>query len=179
MTPEQFKNDILPWSRKLYPLVKRLLKSDADVQDALQDVMLKLWDKRQKLAQFEKPEAYVLALCRNHCLDMLKKKRPRPMEEGQTYELSNLPHEGANMDVLEKLAIVRQVMEKLPEKYREVIQYREIDGFDFEEIKLMTGFEVPHLRVILSRARLKLKEEISKIYDYEKGENKHIVGGIL
>jgi RNA polymerase sigma-70 factor (ECF subfamily) len=70
-------------------------------------------------------------------------------------------------------------MEKLPAKYREVIQYREIDGFDFEQIKVMTGFEVPHLRVILSRARLKLKEEIGKIYDYENGENKQAVGGIL
>jgi RNA polymerase sigma-70 factor (ECF subfamily) len=177
MTPDQFKKDILPWSRKLYPMVKRLLKEDADVQDALQDVLLKLWDKRQKLMQFEKPEAYVLAVCRNHCLDMLKKKRARPIEDA--HQLTNLPQEGMNMDALEKLAIVRQVMEKLPAKYREVIQYREIDGFDFEQIKVMTGFEVPHLRVILSRARLKLKEEIGKIYDYEKGENKQAVGGIL
>lgn len=179
MTAEQFKNDILPWSRKLYPMVKRLLKHDAEVQDALQDVMLKLWDKRQKLLQFEKPEAYILTVCRNHCLDLLKKKRPQTMDESQEYQLANLPQQGANMDAMEKLAIVRQVMEKLPEKYREVIQYREIDGFDFEEIKVMTGFEVAHLRVILSRARLKLKEEISKIYDYEAGENKQAVGGIL
>ena len=179
MTDEQFKKNILPWSSKLYPMVKRLLRNDIEVQDALQDVMLKLWDKRHRLIGFEKPEAYILTVCRNHCLDLLKKKRARLLEDEDDHQLINLPQEEANMDDLEKLSIVRKVMETLPEKYREVIQYREIDGFDFEAIKLMTGYEVPHLRVILSRARLKLKEEISKIYDYEKGETKQVAGKIL
>ena len=56
-------------------MVKRLLKNDAEVQDALQEIMLKLWKKRQQLLQHEKPDAYVLTVCRNHCLDVLKKKR--------------------------------------------------------------------------------------------------------
>ena len=179
MTAEQFKMDILPWSRKLYPMVKRLLKNDAEVQDALQDVMLKLWNKRQKVNQFDKPDAYILTVCRNHCLDVLKKKRAYLMEEEDDHKLINLPQQGVSMDAREKLDIVRQVIDKLPKKYREVIQFREIDGFEFEEIKAMTGYEVPHLRVILSRARLKIKEEIRKIYDYETGENKQAAGRLL
>lgn len=179
MTAEQFKKDILPWSRKLYPMVKRMLKNDAEVQDALQDVMVKLWDKRDQLIAFEKQGAYILALCRNHCLDQLKKKKDQLMDESENYKLINLPQRGVNLEAREKLVIVKEVIQKLPEKYREVIQYREIDGFEFEEIKELTGYEVPHLRVILSRARVMIKEEIRKIYDYEGKENKQTAGKIL
>lgn len=179
MTAEQFKNDILPWSRKLYPMVKRLLKNDAEVQDALQDVMLKLWNKRHQILQHEKPDGYVLTVCRNHCLDVLKKKRVLLMEEQDDHRIINLPEQGATMDVREQLVIVRRLIDQLPDKYREVIHYREIDGLDFEEIKLLTGYEVAHLRVLLSRARLKVKEEIRKIYDYETRGNQQTAGKIL
>ena len=179
MTAEQFKKDILPWSRKLHPMVKRLLKNEAEVQDALQDLMLKLWNQRHKLATFEKPEAYILTSCRNHCLDLLKKKREVLSETANDYKLINLQAREGNPEEREKLDIVRKVIEGLPEKFREVIQYREIDGFEFEEIRELTGYEIPHLRVILSRARIKIKEEVRKIYAYEKGENKQASGRVL
>ena len=179
MTAEQFKQDILPWSRKLYPMVKRLLKNEVDVQDALQDILIKLWNKRENIQQYEKPEAYVLTMCRNHCLDVLKKKRDQLVDAAEDYRLMNLPQQGVSHEAREKLAIVHQVIEQLPNKYREVIQYREIDGLGFDEIKQMTGFEVPHLRVILSRARVMIKEEIRKIYDYEQRTSRQAVGKVL
>lgn len=160
-------------------MVKRLLKNDAEVQDTLQDVMLKLWNKRDQIFQHEKPDAYVLTVCRNHCLDQLKKKRDFLMDDQNEHRVINLPERGTNLDAREQLDIVQQIIEQLPDKYREVIQYREIDGLDFEEIKLLTGYEVAHLRVLLSRARLKIKEEIRKIYDYETRGNQQTAGKIL
>lgn len=171
MTSEQFKIEILPWSVKLYPMARRMLKSDAEAQDAVQEVMMKLWDKRKNLTKIEKPAAYILTLCRNHCLDVLKKKRSRPTEEENDYRLISLSQQTTDYESREKLEIVHQIIEGLPRKYREVIQYREIDGLDFNEIKELTAFEIPHIRVILSRARLRIKEELQKIYDYEpKGQ---------
>jgi RNA polymerase sigma-70 factor (ECF subfamily) len=45
---------------------------------------------------------------------------------------------------------------------------REIDGLSIEEIHHLTGYEMPHIRVLLSRSRTKVKEEIEKIYNYER-----------
>ncbi len=174
MTPEQFKIEVLPWSVKLFPMARRMLKSDSEAQDVIQEVMIKLWNKRDNLGEIEKPEAYILTLCRNHCLDVLKKKRARPAEEENDYKLVNIQQRTTDYEAREKLEIVHQIIESLPDKYREVIQYREIDGLDFEEIRALTGFEVPHIRVILSRARLKIKEEIRKIYDYGPKEHQSI-----
>ena len=174
MTPEQFKIEVLPWSVKLFPMVRRMLKSDSEAQDAIQDVMMKLWDRKDSLVDIEKPEAFILITCRNHCLDLLKKKRVRPAEGDNDYKLINFPQQTTNYEAREKLEIVHKIIGSLPDKYREVIQYREIDGLDFEEIKAITGFEIPHIRVILSRARLKIKEEIRKIYNYETKEHQSV-----
>lgn len=155
-------------------MARRMLKSDSEAQDAIQEVMMKLWNKKNSLTHFEKPEAYILTLCRNHCLDVLKKKRARPAEDERDQRLINLHQQTTDYEAREKLDIVHQVIAGLPDKYRQVIQYREIDGLDFEEIKTLTGFEISHIRVILSRARLKIKEEIRKIYDYESKEHQSI-----
>jgi len=167
MTTEEFKNRVLPVSRKIYPMLKRILKNEEETRDALQDLMLKMWDKRFELAKCKNQDAYIVTVAKNYSFDLLKKKRPSAMGENEEYKMLNLEADGINHETKEKFEHVQKVIEKLPEKYRTVIEMRDIDGFSFEEIKEMTGFEVPYIRVILSRARQKVKEEVEKIYDYE------------
>ena len=74
MTAEEFKNKILPVSRKLYPMVFRILKDEEETRDALQDLMLKLWDKRGELDNFENPAAYMVTMAKNYSIDLMKRK---------------------------------------------------------------------------------------------------------
>lgn len=157
----------MPVSRKIYPMLKRILKNEEETRDALQDLMLKLWDKRYELTKCKNQDAYIVTMAKNYSFDLLKKKRPSAMGEKEEYKLLNLEADGTSHEMKEKFEHVRKVIEKLPEKYRTIIEMRDIDGFSFEEIKEMTGFELPYLRVILSRARHNVKEEVEKIYNYE------------
>ena len=88
--------------------------------------------------------------------------------EKEEYKILNLEAGGVHPETREKYEQVCKAIEKLPEKYRTIIEFRDIDGFSFDEMKEITGFEVPYLRVILSRARLKVKQEVEKIYDYDR-----------
>ena len=169
MTSDEFKIQILPWARRLYPVIRRLLKNDAETQDAIQDLMMKLWDKKDFLQKMENIDAYILRMARNHCLDLMKKRKPVYLGDEEQRRLVNVPDKEGDSDHLEKFDHVRKVIETLPEKYRQVIQYRDIDGFEFDEIMELTGHEVPYIRVLLSRARGMVKTEIQKIYSYEKG----------
>lgn len=155
-------------SRKLYPMLFRILKSEEETRDALQDLMMKLWDKRKELDKCINLEAYIITMAKNYSFDVLKKKKPSVVGKKEEFRILNLETKDINHEIKEKYEQVHRVIETLPEKYRTVIRLRDIDGFTFEEMKEMTGFEVPHLRVILSRARLKVKEEVEKIYDYDK-----------
>jgi len=179
MTTEEFKNTVIPFSRKLYPMLKRILKDEEETRDALQDLMLKLWDKRHELDKCKNPGAYIVAVSKNYSFDLLKKKRPATMDEKEEYLLFNLKATDVYPEIKEKYEHVHKAIEKLPEKYRAVIQFRDIDGFSFDEIKEMTGFEVPYIRVILSRARMKVKQEVEKIFNYEVGNEKKMARQIL
>ncbi len=168
MTAEEFKNKAIPMSRKLYPMLFRILKNEEETRDALQDLMLKLWSKRKELDKCTNLEAYIITMAKNHSFDLLKKKRPSAIGEKEEYRILNMETNDTNPELMEKYEQVHRIIEKLPEKLQTVIRLRDIDGFTFEEIKEITGFEPPYLRVILSRARLKVKQEVEKIYDYDE-----------
>lgn len=168
MTTEEFKNKVIPFSRKLYPMLFRILKNEEETRDALQDLMVKLWNKRSELDKCNSQSAYIVTVAKNYSFDLLKKKRPANLNEADSYKILQLKADSLSLETKEKFECVHKVIETLPEKYRTVIQLRDIDGYSFEEIKTMTGFEVSNLRVILSRARQKVKTEVEKIYDYDE-----------
>lgn len=168
MTAEEFKNRAIPMSRKLYPMLFSILRSEEETRDAIQDLMLKLWDKRKELDKCVNLEAYIMTMAKNYSYDILKKKKPSVVGEKEEYRILNLEASDSTHELKEKYEQVHKIIEMLPEKFQTVIRLRDIDGFTFEEIKEMTGFDVPYLRVILSRARLKVKQEVEKIYDYDR-----------
>ena len=168
MTAEEFKNKAIPISRKLYPMLFRILKSEEETRDALQDLMLKLWSKRKELEKCVNLEAYIITMAKHHCFDLLKKKKPSAMGKKEDTRTINIESNDTNPELIEKYECVHRIIEKLPEKLQTVIRLRDIDGFTFEEIKEMTGFDLPYLRVILSRARMKVKQEVEKIYNYDE-----------
>jgi RNA polymerase sigma-70 factor (ECF subfamily) len=168
MTTEEFKNKVIPHSVKLYPMIFRILKNEEETRDALQELMLKLWNKRTDLNQCSNLSAYIITTAKNYSFDLLKKKRPAVIGENDEYKILNIAENGIDPEKREKYEYVHKIIEKLPEKLRTVIQLRDIDGFSFGEIKELTGFEITHIRVILSRARLMVKQEVEKIYDYDE-----------
>ena len=167
MTTEEFKNTVIPFSRKLYPMLFRILKDEEETRDALQDLMLKLWDKRHDLVKCDNQTAYIVTMAKYHSFDLLKKKRPARIGAHETYRMENLKTDDGGFEATERFEHVRKAIGQLPEKYQTVIELRDIDGFEFKEISEMTGYEVSYLRVILSRARQKVKEEVEKTYNYD------------
>lgn len=149
-------------------MIFRILKNEEETRDALQDLMLKLWNKRTDLNQCFNLSAYIITTAKNYSFDLLKKKRTVIIGEMEEYKILNIAENGIDPERREKYEYVHKTIEKLPEKFKTVIQLRDIDGFSFEEIKEITGFEIPNIRVILSRARMRVKQEIEKIYDYDE-----------
>lgn len=61
-----------------------------------------------------------------------------------------------------------KVFDQLPDQQRLLVTLRDIEGFSYEEIALQTGLEINNIRVGISRARKRAKEEFLKVEDYEK-----------
>lgn len=72
-----FKRRFLPYHAKLCRIACRYMDCSEDVEDVVQDLYLKLWQKREKLDTVENDEAFCVTLLKNLCLDCLKQARNR------------------------------------------------------------------------------------------------------
>ncbi len=170
MNTNEFKNKVLSLSDRLFPMVARMLGNHENAQDAVQVIMMKLWDKRKQLGKHPNIAGFVFLTARNYCMDILKKNHPEMedsefmihiLESGKT-GLEELEHKELNN-------LVKRIIKTLPKQQQEVIILRDLDGLEYTEICDITQLKVEHIRVLLSRARKTVSTELNKIYCYEQG----------
>jgi RNA polymerase sigma-70 factor (ECF subfamily) len=69
MDAESFKKQYLPHHQKLYRIAYKLLGNQCDAEDMIQEAYLKLWNKREELAEIRNPESFSVILLKNICFD--------------------------------------------------------------------------------------------------------------
>ena len=72
MVARDFKTTVLPVSKKLLRFATHFLKDEDEAHDVVQDVFLKLWQKRDTLGEIENIEAFAMRMTRNRCLDVIR-----------------------------------------------------------------------------------------------------------
>jgi RNA polymerase sigma-70 factor (ECF subfamily) len=175
MTRADFDNLVRKLSRKLYGIAFRMLKEQQTSEDAVQEVMVKLWNMRSKLTEYESVDALSVTMIKNHCIDILRKQKHRVLTEESSLSLAGsfepTPHE--LMERVESYETVQKIIEGLPDLYRDIIILRDIDELEYEEIVFRTGQNINTIRVNLSRARKMVRDEYKKYYN-ESGRSKTI-----
>lgn len=159
MNSEHFQNEWLSLAGDFYRVAYYILEDEADAEDAVQELFLKLWSGRDALDGIQSPKGYGLRVLRNLCLDRIRRSRktetpavlPEPEWPGRQDE---------TVDEKERLAKVLDAIKSLPDRQREVLTLRTLDGLSYEEISRRTGINPLTLRVLLSQARRKLKNII-------------------
>lgn len=164
MKAEEFKAVFLPLGRLMYVEAVRILHSQADAEDAVQDVYARLWEHRRDLGLIDNPKAYAMTMIRNHCLNMLntamyrKTGADEPSEVLTAFECADLHEEIESRDRIGK---VFEVIGSLPENQREVITLHDIEGRTNQEIGQITGLSSDNIRQLLSRARKSIRSRFS------------------
>ena len=163
MDAESFKRMFLPCHAKLYGVACRLLDNAEDAEEAY----LKLWSKRGELTLISNPEAFAVTLVKNMCFDLLRSgkylfdRQHLPLTEAQ----NALPADGR--DAKDDAQLVRMLIARLPQQQRMVMMLRDVKGCSYEEVERLTGLNAVNVRVLLSRARKKIREEFTKWNNYE------------
>ena len=159
-------------SNKLLRFALQILQNEEEAKDVLQDVFLKLWQKRDELEKVENMDAFSMRMVRNRCLDVIRSRRTVSMDVVKKIKLTE--EESSDIDYLENtdsVALVKRIIAELPELQRMVIQLRDIEQLEYDEIVEATDMNVNAIRVNLSRARKKVRDEILKIQNYGITEN--------
>lgn len=162
-----FRNDVLPLKDKLFRLALRITLDRAEAEDIVQDTMIRVWNKREEWSQFESIEAYCLIVARNLAIDRSQKKEAQNVE--LTPELEEEvdlygPHDQLVHD--EKMKIIHQLVNELPEKQRLIMQLRDIEGESYKKIATVLNLTEEQVKVNLFRARQKVKQRYLEIDEY-------------
>ena len=162
MSQERFKAEILPMREKLFFIAKKMLEEEQDAEDAVQEVLLKLWHTSDSLEKYDNVEAFATTVTKNHCLDRLKVKNRTDLLD-DTYNAragNDNPHLTLERKNTEE--ILKRIIEHLPSLQQTIIKMKDIEEYEVEEIAEITGTKVEAVRMNLSRARKKVREEYLK-----------------
>ena len=180
MLAKDFKTNILPVSKKLLRFATHFLKDEDEAKDVVQDVFLKLWQKKNDLEAIENIEAFAMRMTRNRCLDVIRANRVVPIDEEIDRKLKE-----ETVDVHDKVEFtesanqIKSLINKLPDLQRKVMHLRDIEQLSYEEIIEATGLKINALRVNLSRARKKVRDEFLKINGDEQKRDRTIAAQIF
>ena len=162
MSQERFKAEILPIRQKLFHIAKQILVEDEEAEDAIQEVLLKLWHTRNSLNQYDNLAAFATTVTKNHCLDRLKvKNRTELINETHNDRTSN-DNPYLSLEQKNTVEVLHKIIENLPTLQQAIIKMKDIEEYELDEIAEIIGTKVEAVRVNLSRARKKVREEYIK-----------------
>lgn len=168
MTKLEFKNTVFVLSEKLFPMVSRILGSREKAQDAIQEIMIKIWGKRKTLNNHPNINGFVFLTARNYCLDVLRKHKIEAQDNTSHLKIIK-SQDKHDLEWKELNQIISEILKTLPVQQKEVFLMRDIDGYEFTEIASALDIKQTHARVLISRARKQIGNALLKKYNYEKG----------
>ena len=144
----------------------RLTGNAQAAEDLVQEAFLKLWLKRDGLQITGSVEAFCVTTVKNLFYDQLRKRRPQTTDH--TPEELQIPHDddaGRAMEQAEDRQMAWQLISRLPEQQRQIVMMRDIGEMEYQEIQRQTGLTGVHIRVLLSRARKQMRQQLKQMKD--------------
>jgi RNA polymerase sigma-70 factor (ECF subfamily) len=163
---------------RVYGLALRMLGEPHDAEDVTQQTFLSLVEHLRDFREESTVAAWVLRIAANHALKLLRKRRGLPtrslLESNDPDEsYADIPHPDViapwrdNPAELAQRREIREFIEnelrELDDKYRTVFVLRDIEGFSVKEAAEILGLSEANVKVRLLRARLALREKLTRI----------------
>jgi RNA polymerase sigma-70 factor (ECF subfamily) len=169
MKQTEFLNVVMPFKDKLYRMAKRLLVSSEEAEDATQEILLKLWSKKKAMGSYKNVEAFAMTMTKNFCLDRLKSKQAGNLKLVHSNYSDDNSSLQKQVEARDSVNWVERIMEELPEQQKMVLQLRDVEQYDYDEIEALLDMKPTAIRVALSRARKTVREKLMQKHSYGIG----------
>ena len=160
-----FQSDILPLKNELYRMALRITMNAADAEDVVQETMMKVLNRRDQWNQIDSIEAFCLTICRNVSLDKVRRMDNQTQSLDAAYDpkdqgVASNPEEQAIQS--DRVRLVRQMINQLPEKQRSCMQLRDMEGKSYKDIATVLDITEEQVKVNIFRARQTIREKFKK-----------------
>jgi len=163
-----FEELALREERALYRHAARILGAGPDAEDVVQDAFLSAW---RSIGSFEGNSfrAWLFRIVTNRALDRVRARRRRPelpLDPPADDEVTWAEPVAGGPDLAdiaagrEAVAAVEEALRGVPEEQRAALLLRDIEGFAYEEIAIMTSVEVGTVKSRIHRARVAVRNAL-------------------
>lgn len=158
MELKQFKITVLPLRAKLLNYARKLTDEPEDAEDAIQEVLLKLWNKRLELEQYRSIEAFAMTLTHNLCMDMWRRKHINNLSLDVVQAVAPTGTPEWLLEIKDEIRLMHEIIDSLPPLQRTIMRMKDIEEYETDEIAEITGCGAEAIRSNLSRARKKVRD---------------------
>jgi len=156
-------NMINPFQNKLYRYALRIVGDHMEAEDVIQELLIKIWKKKDQFMQIDNKEAWCMTLTRNMSIDKKRKKKYRTQNIDDFHFIQDnaaSPYQRVESD--DNLERIEAIIDKLSDKQKTVIHLRDVEGYSYKEISDISGFTIDQIKVYLHRARIQLRKQIKR-----------------
>jgi RNA polymerase sigma-70 factor (ECF subfamily) len=113
-----------------------LVKEEEACEDIVQEIFLRVWEKKQDLVGTEALRYYLYTATRNNCLTWLDKSKKSPVTRLTGHETAEAPAPSGREEapVADFDALLKEALELLPPKCREVFVLSRVNKFTYQQI---------------------------------------------
>lgn len=149
---ERLRGDLLRQAR-------RLLDSEDDAEDAVQETLMKLGIMKERILNADKMRNMATVVCRNVSLNILRDARQSvPIETAEVITLQGNPQ--VLLEEQESRQRLKRSIEKLTDKQRAILRMRNVENMTYADIAKIIGSSESSVRGMISKARLALLKQM-------------------
>ncbi|HEX8599364.1 MAG TPA: sigma-70 family RNA polymerase sigma factor [Chloroflexia bacterium] len=148
----------------VYNMAYRMLGDPTEAEDAAQEVFVRAWNQLHTFQLDRRFSTWLLSIASHYSIDLLRRRKPQaPLDDVALYVQSDDPEPEELALRSEQSAMVRQLLNTLPDKYRSVTVLRYYNDLSYDEIARVTGLTESAVKTQLHRARKMLAEELAQV----------------
>lgn len=162
-----FRNLFDTYWEHLYSVALMLTKSEALAEDIVQEIFLKIWNKRTELPEVEKPDSYLFIIARNHIYNVLKQQQREEQYNKHILDWFEGSKQNPESELLfkESAELLSKAVANLSTQQRAVYKLAREQGLSYHEVaaqlNISTNTVKNHLSIALKYIREYLRHHAS------------------
>ena len=152
MTEHQYNESVNLYADNVFRFIVKNLQHEEDARDIVQTAFEKMWRNRD-MVENGKSKSYLFTVAYNQMIDHIRKnKRIRLTEEFSETSMGVSHHSSKNVK-----ETIQKALDRLNETQRSLVMLKDYEGYNYEEIGVITGLTESQVKVYLHRARLAIR----------------------